>query len=371
MTVTFRAAGTTWRITKVFGSKESKLESQTSTGQWKLETCDASEAHERTRSLAGGSDSALGLHQLLWLTQAEFRLPEPKKFDADVQSKLREVLGVLQTPLDDRFLARVKQERSRWFDGRSKAGEKPRMKKDCALEKANAELALLKKELEKIEGDFEAFEKMRETAEDLEIRAHDLRRQSEGKTQTCLLLQKEYERSLTRIEANKRAAERVQRAGQTLTEMQARHKRRLELEDRLKIEEKALHTADADVEEKGRRLEAAERNLFALRASAGLIADKGRALQGCRNELHDRRQGLGRIQELRKAREVLQRAEQTYSALEELKEQARACPAPDDAVLKELAANRARARQARRSRSRCHCPDAQARTGSGGRSPGD
>src|SRR6516164_8939376 len=46
VSVTFRASGTTWRITKRFGSKESKLESRTPTGQWKLETADPSEAHE-------------------------------------------------------------------------------------------------------------------------------------------------------------------------------------------------------------------------------------------------------------------------------------------------------------------------------------
>ena len=43
------------------------------------------------------SDSTKGLHQLLWLTQAEFRLPDAKKFDANVQAQLRGILGVLQT----------------------------------------------------------------------------------------------------------------------------------------------------------------------------------------------------------------------------------------------------------------------------------
>src|SRR5205085_5880078 len=126
VSVTFAAGGTTWRITKHFGGKESKLESRTPAGQWKLETSDASEAHERTRQLTGGSDSALGLYQLLWLTQAEFRLPDAKRFDAGVQSHLRAILGVLQTPLDDRFLGRVSTEWSQWFSARGKPGDKPK-----------------------------------------------------------------------------------------------------------------------------------------------------------------------------------------------------------------------------------------------------
>jgi len=143
VSVTFRAGGTSWRITKQFGSKDSKLESRTITGDWKLETADPSEAHERTRQLSGSSDSKLGLHQLLWLTQAEFHLPDPKNFDADVQSRLRTVLGVLQTRQDDRFLGRVKEEWSRWFGARSKPGDKPKLKKDCPLDKALAVLAAI------------------------------------------------------------------------------------------------------------------------------------------------------------------------------------------------------------------------------------
>src|SRR5207249_3209810 len=125
VSVSFGAAGASWRITKQFNSKESKLERASPTGDWIQVTTDPSEAHERARQLSGGTDSSLGLHQLLWLTQAEFHLPESKRFDADVQSRLRAVLGVLQTPLDDRFLSRVKQEWSRWFSARGRPGEKP------------------------------------------------------------------------------------------------------------------------------------------------------------------------------------------------------------------------------------------------------
>ncbi len=115
VSVTFRRKATSWRITKQFGSRESKLESRTAAGTWKLEQSTAADAHERARQLVGGKNSDSGLQQLLWLTQAEFHLPDPKKFDSDVQSQLRSVLGVLQTPLDDQFFGRVKEAWSRWF----------------------------------------------------------------------------------------------------------------------------------------------------------------------------------------------------------------------------------------------------------------
>src|SRR5262249_24294935 len=114
ISVTFRAAGTTWRITNQFGGKANKVKSRMNGGGWKLGTTNATEARERARQLTGGCGSDLGLHQLLWLTQAEFHLPEPKKFDPDVQSSLRSILGVLHTPLDDRFIERVKGDWSQW-----------------------------------------------------------------------------------------------------------------------------------------------------------------------------------------------------------------------------------------------------------------
>jgi AAA domain-containing protein len=99
VTVTFRVGGTAYRIKKCFGSNKSELASRTSTGDWRVETATAVEAHSRVCDMVGGDDSGKGLRQLLWLTQAEFRLPEPKKFDANVQAQLRGILGVLQTPL--------------------------------------------------------------------------------------------------------------------------------------------------------------------------------------------------------------------------------------------------------------------------------
>ncbi len=176
--------GSARRITKQFGTRESKLESRTAAGAWKPEQATAADAHERVRQLIGGKDSDAGLQQLLWLSQAEFQLPDPKKFDSDVQSQLRTVLGVLQTPLDDRFLRRVKEEWSRWFGARSKPGEKPKLKKDCPHDKALAALEQHKDELDKIETEYRTFETMMEKSGNLEILSCDLRRPT-GTTRRC------------------------------------------------------------------------------------------------------------------------------------------------------------------------------------------
>jgi DNA repair exonuclease SbcCD ATPase subunit len=48
VTVTFQAGGTSYRITKQFGTNKSKLESKTPEGAWKVETTTSAEGHERT-----------------------------------------------------------------------------------------------------------------------------------------------------------------------------------------------------------------------------------------------------------------------------------------------------------------------------------
>src|SRR5262249_7605329 len=133
VSVTFTAGGTTYRIKKCFGSSKSEFASRTSTGDWKVETTSAAESHSRTCGYVGGDDSRKGLHQLLWLTQAEFRLPKPKMFDASVKAQLRGILGVLQTPLDDRFIERVKKRWNTWYTGQRKVGKQQQIKDGCKL----------------------------------------------------------------------------------------------------------------------------------------------------------------------------------------------------------------------------------------------
>lgn len=347
VSVTFRSAGQTWRITKQFNSKESKLESRTPAGQWKLETADPSEAHERTRQMTGGSDSSLGLHQLLWLTQAEFHLPDPKKFDTDVQSRLRGVLGVLQTPLDDQFLGRVKERWSRWFGARSKPGEKPKLKKGCPLDKNQEELARLQVDLSEIEKEFQNFEQMIERSNYLELRSRDLRRQVEANTPLRDALQNEYEKSLNRIEAYRSAEERVSLAKKDLDAREARRRQRVDKEQSIREAEESAEKASLDVDEKGRQLRTIEQTLLDRRREGWDLEVAGRTLQARRDELSGRLQGLALKEKLEAARKRLELAEATNDAFEGLKHQARENLAPDLETLKTLEENRTHAARSR------------------------
>jgi energy-coupling factor transporter ATP-binding protein EcfA2 len=347
VSVTFRARGVTYKITKQFGSKESKLESLSAGGQWKLETADASEAHDRTRQLTGDTDSALGLHQLLWLTQAEFHLPDPKKFDPDIQSRLRSVLGVLQTPLDDRFLARVKEERAKWFDARGKSTDKPKLKKDCPLARALVELEKQQAELARIEAEYQTYERMLERSRDLEVITRDLKTQRENKRRACDLLQVEYENSLKRIEAYRHAGQRLAVAEKAAQEVRARGQQRAEIAKRLQETEQSAVAVGGDVAECERRLQLADDKRRTLRNEYQNLANKGRELQTRSHALTERRQALNQLDQQKAAREALVRAEAVVNELETLKEHARARPAPDEATVKKLEENRQRAGRAR------------------------
>jgi energy-coupling factor transporter ATP-binding protein EcfA2 len=347
VSVAFRVAGTTWKITKQFNSKESRLEIRTSTGQWKLETTDPSEAHERARALTGGSDSSLGLQQLMWLTQAEFHLPDPKKFDVGVQARLRSVLGVLQTPLDDRFLGRVKEEWSRWFGARSKPGDKPRLKKDCPLDKALAALEQHKAEVAQIEAEFQDFERLMEKSSDLEVLSRDLRRQLEERTLGCNLLQAEYERSLKRLEAHRLASERVTQAEKALVAGLALRQKRAEAERRVHDAQKHADTASQETGETSRRLHAAEQKLRELRREFQDLESAGRQQQARLNQVNHHRQVLALKDQVKTAQESLKLAELSAGELDDLKRRAREHPAPDAATLKRLEENRAQASQLR------------------------
>jgi len=343
VSVTFQAAGSLWRITKQFGSKDSKLESRTTTGDWKLETADPSEAHDRTRQLTGGSDSKLGLHQLLWLTQAEFRLPDPKKFDADVQSRLRSILGVLQTPLDDRFRDRVKENWSRWFGARSKPGEKPKLKKDCPLDKRLATLEEYRAELTRSEQKFQAFEGQMVNAEKLEVLMRDLCRQLEEKTDARDDLQEEYTRSQTRLEAHQRAVERVAEAIKALDNVRKLQQERDKAEQLAREARQAAADCHPMVEEKSRQLHDAEQKLREGRREVQTLASANQERQLRREEVTNRLQQHALKEQLRSLRHNLEQADIATTEHEDLNRQARDRPAPDLTILKKLEENRKKA----------------------------
>jgi len=347
ISVTFRSQGITWKITKQFNSKESKLESRMATSHWKLETADPSEAHERTRQLTGGSESNLGLHQLLWLTQAKFHLPEPKKFDANVQSRLREVLGVLQTPLDDRFIRKVKEEWSHFYAAIYKPGTNPKLKKDCPLDKLRKELERCQGEFNRLEEEFQSFEKRMERSNNLEVLVREMKKQREGKIATLDGLQQEFENSLKRLENHRRALERVAESEKNLADAKSGLKRRVLAENKVHTLDKLVSAAVTDVEEKGRQLELAEQQLRNLRMDLQALGNKERDFHARLSEVSERRQWLTLQKDAHGARERLLQVEQLAEGLEKLKKQARSRPAPDEKQVKQLQENRTKASQAR------------------------
>ncbi len=340
VSVTFRVQGASWRITKQFGSMESKLESRTPMGTWKTEQATAADAHDQTLALIGGKRSDAGLQQLLWLTQAEFHLPDPKAFDSDVQSQLRGILGILQTPLDDRFLGRVKTEWSRWFGARSKPGEKPKLKNDCSLGKALAAMEQSRTDLTKIETEFRDFETMTQRSTYLEVLARGLRQNLQASNCLCNELQGEYERCLKRLEAHRNAGERVATAQKELDKALDRRQTRADTEARTQEAERTAGSARQDAEEKTRLLGLAEQELRAHRQELQKNSGVQRARQIMRDEVSVRIERLNLTEQVESARGNLRRAEELTRDLDTLQRQARENPAPDAGKLRALTKNR-------------------------------
>jgi hypothetical protein len=367
VSVTFRAAGTSWRITKQFNSRECKLERRTPAGEWKMETADGSEAHDRTRQLTGANNSSLGLYQLLWLTQAEIRLPDAKSFDCDVQSRLRGVLGVLQTPLDDRFRARVTEGWARWFGGHSTPGEKPKLKKGCPLEKALALLEQHRAELDEVERQFRTYENFVERSTSLEVLSRKLRGQLEHSTRVHDDLQKEYERSLTHLHAHQLASVRVTSAEESLKNARGLRQRRADAEQNAIDAERSAADARRRMDEEECELQGADTQLRKLRRSLEDLGIEERELRTQQNGLGERRKSLLLRAQLNAARDKLRQAEEISAELEELREHARTHPAPDPNTLASLEENRRGAAKARADLEAAALrvillPDAQAAT---------
>ena len=249
--VTFQAAGTAYRITKHFGSNKSKFESKTPEGAWKVETTAYAEAHDRACDYAGGDDSTKGLHQLLWLTQSEFRLPDAKKFDANVQAQLRAILGVLQTPLDDRFIERVKKRWNVWYSGQRKPGKQQELKESCKLAENLKKLKAGQKELQDSEARFGEVEGLLRQTDELEIRKLDLKRQLEDRTSDQKTLTEEHRRSQVRIEARLRAEKDHASAEKERTAALQEQQQRVEAAQRCLEDVAAIEPARKKVDEAG------------------------------------------------------------------------------------------------------------------------
>lgn len=343
VSVTFRSGGQTYRIRKQFGSSKSDLTRRLASGEWKLETASAAEAHSRTCELVGGEDSQKGLNQLLWLTQAEFRLPEPKKFDNSVQARLRGMLGVLQTPLDDQFSQRVKQRWSRWHSGQRKAGKPPALKESSELAGRLRQLEKLQLELRESDNRFAEAEGLIRQAADLNQTIRSLTGDLERQQGVLAKLQEEQQRSQARI-ATRRQAEELHRAAEKDCEaVLAEQTRRAEAVQRWQDEEQRLAPATAEVEAASARCHELENKHKQQVAAVSRLREQRREQQVRLSQVRTRLQSLDDAEKVTAAEEVLVRARKLAADLETEERFVRENPAPDAGLLEQLKENRQKA----------------------------
>ena len=345
VSVTFRCGGAIYRIQKHFGGNKSDLASRTSAGEWKVETTSAAEAHERTCALVGGNDSSKGLHQLLWLTQAEFRLPEPKKFDAGVQTQLRGILGVLQTPLDDRFIERVKKRWNTWHSGQRKPGKQPHLKDGCALAEKLKELAELQGDLQRSEAKFNEIEGLLRQAENLRQAISDMNRQLQTQSDDLTQRQDEHQRCQERISARKQAEKDNEAAEKEQGAAMAEQQQRKDAARRCRTEFAAIKPARGNVRTVANEIKKLESRQELQRQTLASERDKRRSLQQRANRVAVKLAALVEAESLATARDVLIRAQTIANEIQEIETYLAENPAPDRNQLADLKSNRQKAVQ--------------------------
>jgi DNA repair exonuclease SbcCD ATPase subunit len=345
VSVTFTAGGQTYRIKKCFGSRTSELASRTSTGDWKVETTSAQESHDRTCGYVGGNDSSKGLRQLLWLTQAEFRLPDPKKFDAGVQAQLRGILGVLQTPLDDRFIERVKERWKGWYSGQRRAEKKHQIKVGCRLAEQLDALTDAQGKMKESEGKFQEIEGLLRQAGDLELLRTKLQQPLADCTTDLGLRQEERDRSQARIAARRFAEELHCNAVKEKENALEEQRQRKEATQRCLEDETAIEPAEKRVGELGKLVEKTEQQREKLRKELADRRDQRRDLQSQADRVAAKLKALALTEQLETARRDYGRVKEIADAIDGMDRYLAEHPTPNEKTLRELKSNRERSAQ--------------------------
>jgi DNA repair exonuclease SbcCD ATPase subunit len=340
VSVTFITGGTAYRIKKCFGSNKSELASRTSTGNWKAETTSAAESHSRTCDFVGGDDSNKGLRQLLWLTQAEFRLPDPRKFDAGVQAQLRGILGVLQTALDDRFIERVKKRWNVWYSGQRKEGKKHEVKDGCKLSERLKTLNETQRELNDSEGKFQELEGLLRKTSELELRKLDFERQLGERTTELCKRQEELQRSQTRIGARRLAEERHRSALSEQTAALEEQRQLSEAASRCDENDKAIDPAQKKVQELGKLVAQMEQKRDKLREELAKHREQQRGSRERADRISAKLKVLSLTEQLETARQDYGRAKEIADKIDQIERYLAEHPTADEKTLKELKSNR-------------------------------
>jgi DNA repair exonuclease SbcCD ATPase subunit len=345
VTVTFTVHGTTYRIKKCFGTNRSELASRTAAGGWKVESTSAADAHARTCELVGGDDSSKGLHQLLWLTQAEFQLPKAKEFDTGLQSQLRGILGVLQTPLDDRFIERVKKRWSEWHSGQRKPGQLPKIKDSCQLSRNLRSLEEAKQALADGDQKFLEIEGLVRETENLELRRNDLAGQLATQEAALGSLQELFERSRARIAARKFAEEQHANAEREIQAAEKEQQDQVDAAKRLADAEVEIEPAQAKVDSASLEVASASQQFERLQKEIQQQRDSRRTTENLANRVAAKVSAQTIAANLEAARHEYERAAAIADEIQAIEKSLADHPAPDEATLNALKANRNTAMQ--------------------------
>lgn len=336
VSVTFKVGGVTYRITKNFGSTRSELASRTLTGDWRVEASTAADAHSRVCELVDGDDAGKGLRQLLWLTQAEFKLPDAKKFDSNVQAQLRGILGVLQTPLDDRFMDRVRKSWNEWYSGQRRVGKQHQIKDGCPLSQKLDSLAEAREELENCETRFRELEDQLRQTNELETRRFDLDRQLAEQTRQLRQCQDERDRSQVRIAARKLAEDRYSQAEKEHREAIAEQKQRVDAAQRLTQAQSALAPAKSKVDSLKQAIEPLADKQRQRKAVLGERRDEQRGLQQRANRIAAELRAMDDADKLKTAQADLNRGKELAQTVASIKSYLEENPIPDQEQQDEL-----------------------------------
>lgn len=347
VTVGFRVGAIGYRLTKQFKKNgECRLEKQAA-GGWELLTKSPAEVHDEAKRLAGGSDSTRGLYQLLWLDQAQFKLPTIKDFDAGVQADLRRVLGVMQTPLDDIFIGRVRERREVWYAARGKSSEPPKLKPKCQLSEKLTRLETYQQQLVVHEARHAEMRRSVERADNLERQIGTFDKNLATQTQTVNELRAEADRCQKRRTVFELARHRVNTAATVLATSEKALAERNELVGNIAGAQRGVVAARSAASAATEQLTAAQASLKELRQ---LLGERKGALRAAGQRLADA-EHLERIRTNEAAatelRTTIASAERMAQDLENQRIRDAAEPIPSEKELNELQKLRSKSEQLR------------------------
>lgn len=179
--VEFETGDDAFRVTKRFSPRKdgsALLERFTGSG-WKEEVSESKEAGRRVRKLLNAANSSANWYRLLWLDQGTTTL-DPNTIDADLRTSIINVLGGMVTGRD-RAIEKALQEKAKEFltpSGRISSKARLAQIEKEKLPQAEAHLAQLRAERNRLEGAMAQIEGLRKRIAALETAIAEAETQS-------------------------------------------------------------------------------------------------------------------------------------------------------------------------------------------------